>query len=134
VASGAPAPRGAPVGPPGRGFPGASRARAYVERVRGPPGGPGPRGPRPPGAQEPAVVPIPAAAGPAEPRGTPELAVRTYVATTASVDRFGPMVAAAARRRNFAAAAARAVLGDGAAWVRGLHRRSFPPFVAVVDR
>jgi len=79
------------------------------------------------------VLPIPAAAGHAEPRGAPELAVRTYVATTASVDRFGPMVAAEARRRNFAAAAARAFLGDGSAWIWGLHRRYFPTFVAIVD-
>ena len=63
----------------------------------------------------------------------PELSVRTYVATTSPVDQFGPMVAAEARRRNFPEAASRAFLGDGSAWIWGLHRRYFPSFVAIVD-
>ena len=88
-------------------------------------------GPPAPEIQEPAVLPIPAVAEAAEPRGTPELSVRTDAATTAPVDRRA-MVAAEARRRNFAAAAARAFLGDGSAWIWGLHRRSFPTFVAIV--
>jgi hypothetical protein len=114
-------------------LPACFRDRAYVEKVIGAIGGTGPMGPSTPEAQELAVPPIPAAAGPAEPRTTPELCVRTYVATTAPVDRFGPMVAAEARRRNFAEAAARAFLGDGSAWIWGLHRRYFPSFVAIVD-
>jgi hypothetical protein len=114
-------------------LPACFRDRAYVEKVIGAIGGTGPMGPPAPEVQEPAVLPIPAAAEPAEPRGTPELSVRTYVATTAPVDRFGPMVAAEARRRNFAEAAARAFLGDGSAWIWGLHRRYFPTFVAIVD-
>jgi hypothetical protein len=114
-------------------LPACFRDRAYVEKVIGAIGGTGPMGPQAPEVDEPALLPIPAAAGPAAPRDTPELAVRTYVATTASVDRFGPMVAAEARRRNFAAAAARAFLGDGSAWIWGLHRRYFPTFVAIVD-
>lgn len=114
-------------------LPGCFRDRAYVEKVIGAIGGTGPMGPPAGEVREPAVLPIPAAARPAEPRVTPELVVRTYVATTAPVDRFGPMVAAEARRRNFAAAAARAFLGDGSAWIWGLHRRSFPTFVAIVD-
>jgi hypothetical protein len=76
------------------------------------------------------VLPTPAVA---EPRGPPELAVRTYVATTAPVARFGPMVAAEARRRYVPEAAGRAFLGDGSAWIRGLHRRYFSGFVAIVD-
>jgi len=114
-------------------LPGCFRDRAYVEKVIGAIGGTGPMGPPAPEADERAPLPIPAVAGAAEPRDRPELAVRTYVATTAPVDRFGPMVAAEARRRNFAAAAARAFLGDGSAWIWGLHRRSFPTFVAIVD-
>jgi hypothetical protein len=114
-------------------LPGCFRDRAYVEKVIGAIGGTGPMGPPAPEADELALLPIPAAAEPAGPRDTPELAVRTYVATTASVDRFGPMAAAEARRRNFAAAAARAFLGDGSAWIWGLHRRYFPTFVAIVD-
>ena len=59
--------------------------------------------------------------------------MRTYVATTSACDQFGPMVAAEARRRNFAEAAARAFLGDGSAWIWGLHAAYFPTFVAIVD-
>jgi hypothetical protein len=114
-------------------LPACFRDRAYVEKVIGAIGGTGPMGPPAPEVDEPAVLPIPAATGPAAPRETPEPAVRTYVATTAPVDHFGPMVAAEARRRNFAAAAARAFLGDGSAWIWGLHRRYFPTFVAIVD-
>lgn len=114
-------------------LPACFRDRAYVEKVIGAIGGTGPMGPPIPEIQEPALLPVPAAAEPAEPRTKPELSVRTYVATTASVDRFGPMVAAEARRRNFTEAAARAFLGDGSAWIWGLHRRYFPTFVAIVD-
>jgi hypothetical protein len=114
-------------------LPACFRDRGYVEKVIGAIGGTGPMGP--PGAepQGPAGPPIPTAGGPAEPRGRPELSVRTYVATTAPVDRFGPMVAAEARRRNFPEASGRAFLGDGSAWIWGLHRRYFPGFVAIVD-
>ena len=114
-------------------LPACFRDRGYVEKVIGAIGGAGPMGPPALRGREPAVLPIPAAGGPAEPRGAPELAVRTYVATTAPVDPFGPMVAAEARRRNFAAAAARAFLGDGSAWIWGLQRRYFPTFVAIVN-
>jgi hypothetical protein len=114
-------------------LPACFRDRAYVEKVIGAIGGTGPMGPPGPEAQRPDMLPSPTAAGAAEPRDTPELAVRTYVATTASVDQFGPMVAAEARRRNFAEAAGRAFLGDGSAWIWGLHRRFFPTFVAIVD-
>jgi len=114
-------------------LPACFRDRAYVEKVIGAIGGTGPMGPPAPEVQEPAPLPLPAAAEPVEPRTKPELSVRTYVATTAEVDRFGPMVAAEARRRNFTEAAARAFLGDGSAWIWGLHRRHFPTFVAIVD-
>ncbi|WP_165236060.1 LysR family transcriptional regulator, partial [Aquisphaera insulae] len=106
------------------------RDRAFVEKVIGGIGGTGPMGPPTPDAS---VPPPPPPAGPPQPRTRPELMVRTYVATTAPVDRFGPMVAAEAHRRNFAEAAAGAFLGDGSAWVWGLHRRHLPSFVAIVD-
>lgn len=109
------------------------RDRRFVEEVIGAIGGAGPMGPAGPEAEPPDRLPIPAAGGPAEPREPPEMSVRTYVATTAPVDRFGPMVAAEARRRNFAAAAGRAFLGDGSAWIWGLQRRYFLTFVAIVD-
>jgi hypothetical protein len=114
-------------------LPACFRDRAYVEKVIGAIGGTGPMGPPAAAAQEPALLPLAASTEPVEPPTKPELTVRTYVATTAPVDRFGPMVAAEARRRNFAEAAARAFLGDGSAWIWGLHRRYFPTFVAIVD-
>ena len=109
------------------------RDRGYVEGVIGALGGTGPMGPPGPEPEGPVVLPISAAPGPDEPRRRPELAVRTYVATTAPVDRFGPMVAAEARRRNFPEADGRAFLGDGSAWIWGLQRRYFPTFVPIVD-
>jgi hypothetical protein len=113
------------------------RDRAYVEEVIGAIGGSGPLGTPTPGAEWPiewpVEWPVPVAGGPAGPRRVPELAVRTYVATTRPCDQFGPMVAAEARRRNFAEAYARAFLGDGSAWIWGLQRRHFPTFVAIVD-
>ena len=109
------------------------RDRGYVEKVIGAIGGAGPMGPPGSEAEGPGERPVPVAGGPAEPRRVPELAVRTYVATTSSSEQFGPMVAAEAQRRNFPAAAARAFLGDGSACIWGLQRRHFPTFVAIVD-
>jgi hypothetical protein len=114
-------------------LPACFRDRPYVEKVIGAIGKTGSMGAPTPEVPEPAVLPVPAAAEPARPRIAPELSVRTYVATTASVDQFGPMVAAEARRRNFDAADARAFLGDGSPWIWGLQRRHFPTFVAIVD-
>jgi hypothetical protein len=109
--------------------------RAFLEKVIGAIGGTGSMGvPGPPAeARTPVTRPAQVAAKPAEPRAVPELRVRTYVATTAPVERFGPMVAAEARRRNFPAAAAQAFLGDGSPWIWGLHRHHFPKAVAIVD-
>jgi hypothetical protein len=84
-------------------------------------------------AETPVTWPARVAEEPAGPRPVPELRVRTYVATTAPVERFGPMVAAEARRRNFPAAVAQAFLGDGSPWIWGLHRHHFPKAVAIVD-
>jgi hypothetical protein len=109
------------------------RDRGYVEKVIGAIGGAGPMGPPGSEAAGPGELPIPVTGDPAQPRRVPELAVRTYVATTASSEQFGPMVAAEARRRNFPEAAARAFLGDGSAWIWGLQWRHFPTFVAIVD-
>lgn len=77
---------------------------------------------------------LPTVPGPPEPaERKPELLVRTYVASTCSSDTFGPMVAAAAQRRNFSHAAHRAFVGDGAPWIWKLQREYFPSFVAIVD-
>jgi hypothetical protein len=66
-------------------------------------------------------------------RERPELLVRTYVASMSSSEEFGPMVAAEAKRRNFANAVHRVFLGDGAAWIWKLQREYFPTFQAIVD-
>jgi hypothetical protein len=109
------------------------RDRKYVEKLVRGIGGVGPMSPPGPTDQRPADTP-PADAGPPEPsRPRPELLVRTYVASTCGSDEFGPMVAEEARRRNFLKAAARAFVGDGAAWIWKLQRQYFPSFVAIVD-
>jgi hypothetical protein len=59
--------------------------------------------------------------------------VRTCEATLRSSEEFGPIVAAEAQRRNFFAAQARALLGDGGAWIWTLHRTFFPTFEPIVD-
>jgi len=107
--------------------------RSFVERLVGSIAGVGPLGPAP--AEPPTSVDglPPPTPRPAEPRTTPELSVRTYVATLASVDQFGPMVRAEAKSRNFPKAGARVFLGDGSAWIWKLHRREFPSYVAIVD-
>jgi hypothetical protein len=109
------------------------RDRGFVEEVIGAIGGDGAMGP--PAAVSEGCVdpPLPLPLERPAPRTGPELAVRTYVASTGPSDQFGPMVAAEARRRNLPAAAARAFLGDGSAWIWGLQAALFPTFVPVVD-
>ena len=51
----------------------------------------------------------------------------------AASEQFGPMVAAAAHRRNFMNALHRAFVGDGSAWIWKLHKQYFPTFEAIVD-
>jgi hypothetical protein len=121
------------TGDPEPELPDCFRDRGFVEKVIGAIGGDGSMGP--PAAPPEGWIdrPLPPSLEPPAPRRGPGLSVRTYVARTCPSDQFGPMVAAAARRRNFTAAAARAFLGDGSAWIWGLHRRYFPTFVAIVD-
>jgi hypothetical protein len=69
----------------------------------------------------------------ARPRWPPEPLVRTCQATLGSSEEFGPIVAAEAQRRNFAAAQSRAFLGDGAGWIWTLQRTYFPAFEPIVD-
>lgn len=114
-------------------LPGCFRDRGFVEKVIGAIGGEGPIGPAAASSEGLSDLPLPPSLAPSAPRQGPELAVRTYVASTCPIDQFGPMVAAEARRRNFAEAAARAFLGDGSAWIWGLQALLFPNFVAIVD-
>jgi hypothetical protein len=109
------------------------RDRGFVEKVIGAIGGEGSMGP--PGAAPEGLIdlPLPLPHERPTPRKGPELAVRTYVASTGPSDEFGPMVAAEAQRRNFPAAAARAFLGDGSAWIWALQASLFPSFVPIAD-
>ena len=114
-------------------LPACFRDRAYVEKVIGAIGGTGlmgPAGPRGPGASPAAGLRRRRARRAADQAGVVGAHLRGH---DRAVDRFGPMVAAEARRRNFAEAAAQTFLGDGSAWIWGLHRRYFPNFVAIVD-
>ena len=110
------------------------RDRGFVEKVIGAIGGTGPMGPPGPEAGGPRRAAHPGRRGSRPSRGACR---NSRCAPTwprpAPSDQFGPMVAAEARRRNFAEAAARAFLGDGSAWIWGLQRRHFPTFVAIVD-
>lgn len=88
-----------------------------------------------------AVEPIPLAVfaptedeeGSEPPRWQPEPVVRTCAASTEDCEAFGPMAAAEATRRNLFAAEKRAFLGDGGAWIWGIHRTFFPKFEPIVD-
>jgi hypothetical protein len=62
-----------------------------------------------------------------------ERLVRTAVATMASVEPFGWMVATEAKARGFYQAAAKAVLGDGGNWIGPLADLHFPGFTQILD-
>ncbi len=74
------------------------RDRGFVEKVIGAIGGDGSMGPS--AASSEVSFDRPRPLEPPTPRTGPELAVRTYVASTCPSDQFGPMVAAEARRRQ----------------------------------
>lgn len=58
---------------------------------------------------------------------------RTCVATMQDCHAFGKMVAAEAYRRNFHAAAAGALLGDGSAWIWTQHQKWFTYLTPIAD-
>lgn len=69
-----------------------------------------------------------------EPRpGRPKVFVRSVVATRQDVHALGPMLAAAAWERGFAAAARKAFVGDGQEANWSVHRRYFSRYVPVLD-
>lgn len=74
-------------------------------------------------------------AGPEQPAWPPKRtkAPRTCVATMQGCAEFGKMVAAEAYRRNFPQAKRGALLGDGGAWIWGLHSKWFSWLTAVAD-
>ncbi len=63
----------------------------------------------------------------------PRRRVRTCVSSLCNSDKFGPKVAAEARRRRFFEAPRRAFLGDGLAWNWTLQTRWFPDFEPILD-
>jgi hypothetical protein len=68
------------------------------------------------------------------PRYTPpKVKVKSMVATRQAVESFGPTLAAAARARGFYGARRKAFVSDGAEANRGVQRRWFSDFVAVLD-
>lgn len=65
--------------------------------------------------------------------GRPQPLARSVVATRRGVDEFGPLLAAAAWSRGFAAALAKAFVGDGAEANWGVWRRWFSDYVPILD-
>ncbi len=70
---------------------------------------------------------------PADYRGRPRKLVRACVASMASTDRFGPMMAAEAQERDFYQAPRKAFVSDGAPGNWGSHRGYFPDFEPIAD-
>jgi len=75
----------------------------------------------------------PARGDPAGQPWAPRKRVRTCVATLASSEAFGRMVAAEAKERDFYRAGRKAFVADGAAYNWGLHKRYFSGFVPIAD-
>jgi hypothetical protein len=65
--------------------------------------------------------------------GRPQPVVRSVVATRRGVDEFGPLLAAAAYRRGFAAALRKAFLADGAETNWSVWRQHFSDYVPILD-
>jgi hypothetical protein len=85
--------------------------------------------PAEPGAEAPAPPMLDPEAEPWSPRRL----VRTCVASMVASRSFGPLMAAAAQRRDFYAAGRRAFVADGAAYNWSIHRGYFADFVPIVD-
>lgn len=70
---------------------------------------------------------------PADRAGQPEVLVRTVVATREKLDVFGPLLAAAAWARGFAAARRKAFVGDGQEANWSVHQKYFSSYTAILD-
>jgi hypothetical protein len=81
------------------------------------------------------TLPTPEAVGSKQAEWPPKRtkAARTCVATMQGCAEFGKMAAAEAYRRNFPEAKRGALLGDGGAWIWGLHRKWFSWLTPVAD-
>lgn len=75
----------------------------------------------------------PAESAAQERAGRPQPLARSVVATRRGVDEFGPLLAAAAWSRGFAAAQAKAFVADGAEANWGVWRRWFSDYVPILD-
>ncbi len=64
---------------------------------------------------------------------SPKPLMRTTVATMASLEAFGWLLATEAHLRNFYSAARAAVIGDGAVWVDSLAKTHFDGWVRILD-
>jgi hypothetical protein len=80
-------------------------------------------------AAEPATEP----SQPPDYRGRPRRLVQTCVASMASSDQFGPMMAAEAQERGFYEAKRKAFVADGASGNWSIHRGYFPDFEPITD-
>lgn len=109
------------------------RNREFVDRLVRGISGEGPLGGADPAPEGPPDRPPPDPNSPPAARQRPELLVRTYVASMSRSEKFGPMVAAEARRRNFENASRRAFVGDGSAWIWALQREFFPSYHGIAD-
>lgn len=66
-------------------------------------------------------------------KGRPEVLVRTVVATREKLGVFGPLLAAAAWARGFAAASRKAFVGDGQEANWSVHQKYFSHYTAILD-
>lgn len=63
----------------------------------------------------------------------PNRVLRTVLASMASSDDFGPMMAREADRRRFFESSRRAFIGDGLPWNWTIWKRHFPTFIPILD-
>lgn len=70
---------------------------------------------------------------PAERPGRPQPLARSVIATRGSVEEFGPLLAAAAWNRGFAAALRKAFVADGSEANWGVWRKYFSDYVPILD-
>lgn len=121
-----------PEPPPG--FRQPRRVRRLVQQMKGAAGEDIAEGLENTAAEAEEVIP---AAEPSKPaadyRGRPRRLVRTCVASMASSDQFGPMMAAEAQERGFYEAKRKAFVGDGASGNWSIHRGYFADFEPITD-
>lgn len=86
-----------------------------------------------PGESPPPEAEPPPDEEPQERRGRPQPLARSVIATRRSVEEFGPLLAAAAWSRGFAAAHRKAFVADGSEANWGVWRKYFSDYVPILD-